>query len=70
MRQGEMVKTKEVARTAPEVERDRLVTKVKSCVDGPDAVAVAEKVVEAARMVMELDREVAASAAPVKIRGW
>ena len=52
------------------MERDRLVTKVKSCVDGPDAVAVAEKVVEAARMVMELDREVAASAAPVKIRGW
>ena len=70
LRQEEVVKTKEAARTAAEAEQDRLVTEVKGCADGPEAVAVAEKVVEAARMVVELEREVAASAAPVEIGGW
>ena len=68
--QEEVVKAKEAARKAAEAERDRLVTEVKRCGDGPEAVAVAEKVVEAARMVVELEREVAASAAPVEIGGW
>ena len=31
---------------------------------------MAEKVVEAARMVVELEREVAASAVPVEVGGW
>ena len=70
VRQEEVVKTKEAARTAAEAERDRLVAEVKGCAGGPEAVAVAEKVVEAARMVVELEREVAASAAPVEIGGW
>ena len=70
LRQEEVVKTKEAARTAAEVERDRLVTEVKGCADGPEAVAVAEKVVEAARMVVELELEVATSAVPVEIGGW
>ena len=70
LRQEEVVKAKEAARTAAEAERDRLVTEVKGCAGGPEAVAVAEKVVEAARMVVELEREVAASAAPVEIGGW
>ena len=68
--QEEVVKTKEAARTVAEAERDRLVTEVRGGTDGPDAVAVAEKVVEAARMVVELEREVVASAAPVEIEGW
>ena len=70
LRQEEVVKAKEAARTAAEAERDRLVTEVKGCTGGPEAVAVAEKIVEAARMVEELEREVAASAAPVEIGGW
>ena len=70
LRQEEVVKAKEVARTAAEAERDRLVTEVKGCAGGPEAVAVAEKVVEAARMVVELEQEVVASAAPVEIGGW
>ena len=70
LRQEEVVKAKEAARKVAEAERDRLVTEVKGCVDGPEAVVVAEKVVEAARMVVELEREVAASAAPVEIGGW
>ena len=70
LRQEAVVKTKEVARTAAEAERDRLVTVVKGCADGPEAVAVAAKVGEAARMVVELEREVGASAAPVEIEGW
>ena len=68
--QEEVVKAKEAARKAAEAERDRHVTKVKGCDDGPEAVAVAAKVVEAARMVVELEREVVASAAPVEIGGW
>ena len=70
LRQEGIVKVKEAARAAAEAERDRLVTEVKGCAEGPDAVAAAEKVVEAARMVVELEREVAASAAPVEIGGW
>ena len=70
LRQEEVVKTKEAARTAAEAERDRRVTEVRGCAGGPEAVAVAEKVVEAARMVVELEREVAACAAPVEIGGW
>ena len=70
VRLEEMVKTNEAARTAAEAEWDRLVTEVKNCVDGPDAVGMAGKVVEAARMVVELEREVVASAAPVEIGGW
>ena len=70
LRQEEVVRAKEAARTVAEAERDRLVAEVKECADGPGAVAVAEKVVEAARMVVELEREVAACAAPVEIGGW
>ena len=70
LRQEEVVKAKEAARAVAEAERDRLVAEVKGCADGPGAVAVAEKVVEAARMVVELEREVAACAAPVEIGGW
>ena len=70
LRQEAVVKAKEAARAAAEAERDRLVAEVKGCTDGPGAVAVAEKVVEAARMVVELEREVAACAAPVEIGGW
>ena len=70
LQQEGLVRMKEAARAAAEVERDRLVTKVKECAEGPEAVAMAEKVVEAARMVVELEREVAASAAPVEIGGW
>ena len=62
LRQEEVVKAKEAARAVAEVERDRRVAEVKGCADGPGAVAVAEKVVEAARMVVELEREVAACA--------
>ena len=68
--QEEVVKAKEAARAVAEAERDRLVAEVRGCADGPGAVAVAEKVVEAARMVVELEREVAACAAPVEIGGW
>ena len=70
LRQEEVVKAKEAARAVAEAERDRLVTEVKGYADGPGAVAVAEKVVEAARMVVELEREVAACVAPVEIGGW
>ena len=70
LQQEGLVRVKEAARTAAEAERDRLVTKVKECAEGPDGVAAAEEVVEAARMVVELERQVAASAAPVEIRGW
>ena len=70
LRQVEGVKAKEEARTAAEAEWDRLVTEVKECADGPGAVEIAEKVVESARMVVKLEREVAASAAPVEVGGW
>ena len=70
LRQKEVVKAKEAARTAAEAERDRLVTEVTECADGPGAMAIAEQVVEAARMLVELEREVAASATPVDVGGW
>ena len=70
LRQVDLVKAKEVARMAAEADRDSLVTEVMECTDGPGAVAMAEKVVEAARMVVELEREVAATAAPVEVGGW
>ena len=47
LRQEEVVKAKEAARAVAEAERDRLVAEVKGWADGPVAVAVAEKVVEA-----------------------
>ena len=65
-----LVGVKEAGRASAEAERDRLVTRVKECTRGPDGGAAAEKVVEVVRMVVELEREVAASAAPVKIGGW
>ena len=49
------VKVKVAARMAADMERDRLVTEVKKCTEGPDAVAAAQKVVEAARVVVELE---------------
>ena len=70
LQQEGLVRVKEAARVAAEAERDTLVIKVKECAEGSEAVAAAEKVVDAARMVVELEREVAASAAPVEIRGW
>ena len=70
LQQEGLVRVKEVARVAAEAERDTLVIKVKECTEGSEAVAAAEKVVEAARMVVELEREVAASAAPVEIGRW
>ena len=56
LRQEGLVKVKEAVRAAAEAERDRRVTEVKRCAEGPDAVAAAEKVVEAARMVSQLCR--------------
>ena len=70
LHQEEVVRAKEPARVVAEAEQDRLVAEVRGCADGPGAVAVAEKVVEAARMVVELEREVTACAAPVEIGGW
>ena len=55
LRQEEVVNAKEVARTAAEAERDSLVAEFKECADRPGAVAVVGKVVEAARMVVELE---------------
>ena len=43
LRQEEVVKAKEAARTVAEAERDRLVAEVTGCADGPGAVAVAER---------------------------
>ena len=51
-------------------ERDRVVEAVKGCTEGPALVEAAERVVNAARMVEVLEREVADSAAPLEIRGW
>ena len=70
LQQGDLVRVKEAARGAAEVESDRLVTRVKKCAEGPDAVIAAEKVVQVAKMVVELKKDVAASAAPVEIGGW
>ena len=61
---------KEAARAAAVAERDRVVEAVKGCTEGPALVEAAERVVNAARMVEVLEREVADSAAPVEIGGW
>lgn len=47
-----------------------MVEAAKVCTKGPAMVAAAEKVVEAARVVMAVEWEVAQSAAPVEIGGW
>ena len=70
LQQEGLVRVKEAAMATTQAERDRLVTRVKECTEGPDMVVAAEMVVEAARMVVELEREVAASAALVEIGGW
>lgn len=70
LRQEELVRVKEAAMVAAEAARDRLVGVVRGCTDDPEAVATAEKVIEAARVVVELEREVAAGAAPIEIGGW
>ena len=70
VRQEEVVRVKEAARLAAEEERDRLASEMKKYTECPEAVAAAEMVVEAARMVVKLEREVAAGAAPVEIVGW
>ena len=60
----------EAAWLAAERERDRLASEIQKCTEGPEAVAATEKVFEAARMVVELEREVTAGAAPIAIGGW
>ena len=70
VQQEEQVKVKEAARAAVVAERDRVVEAVKECTEGPALVEAAERVVNAARMVEVLEREVADSAAPVEIGGW
>lgn len=70
LQQAEAVRVKEAARVAAEAERDRLVKVVKACTEGPMAVAAVETVVEAARTVVEPEREVAAEAMRVEIGGW
>ena len=56
--QVEPVNVNEAARAAAEAVRDRLVTEGKKCTDRPNALEAAEEVVEAARMLGELEREV------------
>ena len=68
--QEERVKMKEAARVAAVAERDRVVEEVKGCTGGQALVDAAERVVDAARMVEALKREVADRAAPVEIGGW
>ena len=70
VQQEEQVKVKEAARAAAVAERDRVVEAVKGCTEGPALVEAAERVVNAARMVDVLEREVADGAAPVEIGGW
>ena len=70
MRQEGIVSVKEDARLAAEGERHRLASEMKKCTEGTEAVAAAEKVVEAARMVLDLERDVTEKAAPVEIGGW
>ena len=70
VQQEEQVKVKEAARVAAVAERDRVVQAVKECTEGPALMEAAERVVNAARMVEVLEREVADSAAPVEIGGW
>lgn len=70
MQPEKTVQVREAARLAATAERDRLVEAAKACMDGPAMVAAAHQVVEAARVVTALEREVAPSAAPVEISGW
>ena len=66
MRQEEVFRVKDAARLAAEGEHDRLTCEMKKCREGPEAVTAAEKVVESVRMVVELERKVAAGAALVE----
>ena len=70
VQQEERVKVKEATRVAAVAERDRVVEAFKVCTEGPALVEAAKRVVNAARMVEVLEREVADSAAPVEIGGW
>ena len=70
VQQEERVKVKEAARVAAVAERDRVVEAVKGCTEGPALVEAAKSVMNTARMVEVLGREVADSAAPVEIGGW
>ena len=70
MQPEKAVQVKKTARLAGTAERDRMVEATRVCTDGPAMVADAEKVVEAARVAMTLEREVVQSAAPVEIGGW
>lgn len=67
MQQEKAVEVKEAARLGATAERARMVEGAKVCTDGPAMVAAAEKVVEPARVVRTLEREVAQSAAPIDI---
>lgn len=70
MQPEKTVQVREAARLAATAERDRMVEAAKECMDGQAMVAAAHQVVEAARVVTALEREVAPSAAPVEISGW
>lgn len=70
VQQEKMVQVKEAARLTATAAKDRMLEATTRCVDGPAVVAAAEKVVEVARVVTALEREVAQSAAPVEIGGW
>lgn len=61
---------KEAATEAAATEKDRVVKQMKVCTEGPALMAVVENEVNAARMLVELKREVADSAMPVEIAGW
>ena len=70
VQQEEQVKVKGAAKEAAVAERDRVVQAVKGRTKGPALVEAAERVVEVARIVEVLKREVADSAAPMEIGGW
>ena len=59
VQQEKVVQVKEGTSLAAAGERDRMEEAARGCTDGPAMVATAEKVVEAARVVMALQREVA-----------
>lgn len=65
MQQDERVSVKEAARAAVAAERDRVVEEVKGSTEGPALMAMVEKVVNKAWMVVVPKREVVDSAAPV-----
>lgn len=64
------MQVKEAARLVVTAERNRMVKAAKVCTDGPTMVAAAEQVVEAARVVTAVEREVAQSAVPIEIGCW